>query len=84
MRSVTARAPGRRWGWAIASLAPAVVGACTGQTLTLGRSAPGRYHFEVPQLVAELRSDARTDNPTLTADLLEIFFTSDRSGNKKK
>ena len=80
MRSVTARARWRRWAWAIASLAPAVVGACTGQTLTLGNSVPSRYHFEAPQLVAELRSDARTDNPTLTADLLEIFFTSDRNG----
>ena len=26
-----------------------------------------------------MRSPARTDNPTLTADLLEIYFTSDRS-----
>jgi hypothetical protein len=32
--------------------------------------------------VTELRSDNRTDNPTLTADLLEIYFTTDRtSGN---
>jgi hypothetical protein len=56
--------------------------ACTGQTLTLGNKAPPPYTFEVPQIVSELRSDVRTDNPTLTADLLEIYFTSERvSGN---
>ncbi len=43
---------------------------------------PRRYHFDPPRLVTELRSDApvRTDNPTLTADLLEIYFTTDRGG----
>jgi hypothetical protein len=67
---------------AIAALASLGLAACTGQTLDLGDGAPRPYHFEIPQLVTELRSDAaRTDNPTLTADLLEIFFTSDRSGN---
>jgi hypothetical protein len=33
-------------------------------------------------MVAELASPSRTDNPTLTGDLLEIYFTTDRvSGN---
>lgn len=76
-------APTARPGpWAIATLV-VTASACTGRTLALGDSAPRPYHFEVPQIVGELRSDtARTDNPTLTADLLEIFFTSDRlSGN---
>jgi len=68
--------------WAIATCASLGAGACSGQTLTLGNKDPRPYHFEVPQLVMELRSDFRTDNPTLTADLLEIFFTSERdSGN---
>ena len=69
--------------WAIATLAAAAaVAGCSGQTLTLGSSNPRRYHFDAPPLVTELRSDApaRTDNPTLTADLLEIYFTSDRGG----
>ena len=68
---------------AIAALvAAAGTAGCTGRTLTLGDRDPRPYHFEVPQVITELRSDARTDNPTLTADLLEIFFTSDRtSGN---
>jgi len=81
MGSGTSPARSARWPWAIAALAPAALAACSGQTLTLGRFAPASYRFEVPQLVAELRTDMRTDNPTLTADLLEIFFTSDRSGN---
>lgn len=55
---------------------------CAGPTVTLGDSSPRPYHFEPPILVGELASPSQTDNPTLTADLREIFFTSDRdSGN---
>jgi len=70
--------------WAIAAVAPiawAAAGGCNGKTLALGDSMPRPYHFEAPQVIPELRSDMRTDNPTLTADQLEIYFTSDRSGN---
>jgi hypothetical protein len=68
--------------WAIAALAAAAPVSCTGKTLALGSNVWRPYHFEVPQLVTELHSDNRTDNPTLTADLLEIYFTTDRtSGN---
>ena len=57
--------------------------ACTaGKTVSLGDMNPVPYHFETPVLVAELASPSRTDNPTLTGDLLEIYFTTDRvSGN---
>jgi hypothetical protein len=57
--------------------------ACTaGKTVSLGNVNPVPYHFETPVPVAELSSPARTDNPTLTGDLLEIYFTTDRvSGN---
>lgn len=34
----------------------------------------------VPMLVAELSSPGADDDPTLTADLLEIYFASDRAG----
>jgi WD40-like Beta Propeller Repeat len=58
------------------------IASCGGRTLSLGDKNPRRYHFDPPQIVAELASNARTDNPTLTADLLEIYFTTDRvSGN---
>ena len=76
------RPPRRAAPLGIAAAAAAAVAACNGQTLTLGNRTPAPYHFEVPQIVAELRSDVRTDNPTLTGDLLEIYFTSERlSGN---
>ena len=53
-----------------------------GQTVSLGDSSPVPYHFDAPVLVPELASPSRTDNPTLTGDLLEIYFTTDRvSGN---
>lgn len=57
--------------------------ACTGgKTVTLGHDMPVPYHFDTPVLVPELASPSRTDNPTLTGDLLEIYFTTDRvSGN---
>ncbi len=52
-----------------------------GRVVTLGDGSPRPYHFDAPKLVAEIAAPAdRTDNPTLTGDLLEIFFTSDRAG----
>ena len=56
---------------------------CTaGKTVSLGHEMPVPYHFDTPVLVPELASPSRTDNPTLTGDLLEIYFTTDRvSGN---
>jgi hypothetical protein len=57
--------------------------ACTRSTLVvLGQISPPPYHFDAPVMVTELASPSRTDNPTLTGDLLEIYFTTDRvSGN---
>jgi WD40-like Beta Propeller Repeat len=71
--------------WAIATLAAIgslAAAACTGKTHDLGDNPPRAYHFETPEIVAELAffPFARTDNPTLTADRLEIYFTSDRAG----
>ena len=69
---------------AIALVALAIsLTACTKSTLVvLGQSSPVPYHFDTPVLVTELASPSRTDNPTLTGDLLEIYFTTDRvSGN---
>jgi WD40 repeat protein len=77
---LSVRSAGRSALWAVAALAVAPA-ACTGQTLALGAGAPRPYHFEAPQLVPELATDVRSDNPTLTADLLEIYFTSERAGN---
>jgi hypothetical protein len=70
-----------RAGWAGLAIALAASG-CARETIVLGDSAPKPYHFAAAQLVTELAALSRTDNPTLTADLREIFFTSDRvSGN---
>jgi hypothetical protein len=55
--------------------------ACGGGVAVLGDAAPRRYHFGPPQVVAELSDGSKNDNPTLSADLLELAFTSDRSGN---
>jgi hypothetical protein len=68
----------------VALIALAICSAsCTaGKTVSLGHDMPVPYHFDTPVLVPELASPSRTDNPTLTGDLLEIYFTTDRvSGN---
>ncbi|HVY38389.1 MAG TPA: hypothetical protein VHM31_10650 [Polyangia bacterium] len=71
-----------RAAWAALAIALAACGGCDGKTVVLGDSSPRPYHFEPPQPIAELAAPFRTDNPTLTADLREIFFTTDRvSGN---
>ncbi len=72
------RGPGVTCGM-FPAIAAALCAACTGQTVSLGDKEPRPYHFETPKLVPELASTARTDNPTLTADLMEIYFTSDRT-----
>jgi hypothetical protein len=66
-----------------ACLLPVLACACSGgKVVALGSSSPIPYHFDAPVLVPELASASRTDNPTLTGDLLEIYFTTDRvSGN---
>lgn len=52
---------------------------CSGATIVLGDRDPPRYRFGTPAVVAELADPAKTDNPSLTGDMLEIFFTSERS-----
>jgi Tol biopolymer transport system component len=54
--------------------------ACSGDLVVLGEAAPPEFHFGTPQRIAELSSPAKTDNPCLTGDLLEIYFTSERDG----
>lgn len=65
-----------------ALLAPlcAVLHGCGGDVLTLGRSEPALPTFGEPtNLALQLgSSEDNEDNPSLTADLLQIFFTSNR------
>lgn len=54
---------------------------CDGQLVTLGQKPLPEFHFGPAQIVAELASPDKTENPTLTGDLLEIYFSSSREGN---
>jgi Tol biopolymer transport system component len=67
---------------ALARLVPALFAlACSdGRLVVLGDRDPPRWRFDPPELVGELSVPAKTDNPSLTADMLEIFFTSEREG----
>ncbi len=53
-----------------------VLAACSGDVLPLGARAPLPYHFGEPQRLANLEVGPKLDNPTLTADLLELCFTA--------
>jgi Tol biopolymer transport system component len=55
--------------------------ACSGgELLVLGDRDPPVYEFDAPEVVPLLSAPARCDNPSLTADQLEIYFTSERAG----
>lgn len=67
---------------------------CDSELVTLGRiprGDPGSstggagsepvFRFGAPLLVANIQSSDKDDNPTLTSNLLEIYFTSTRGGN---
>src|SRR5688572_17089779 len=71
-----------------------LVTGCDSELVTLGRiprqdpggstggaSSEPVFRFSEPVLVAGLQSPVKDDNPTLTADLREIYFTSTREGN---
>ena len=64
---------------------------CDSELVTLGRlpgegpsgppvAEPG-YRFAEPVILTALESAGKDDNPTLTADLLEVYFLSTREGD---
>lgn len=65
------------------ALTPFVGPACSaGERVSLGRGEAGATRWAEPQRIAELVSDEVDDNPTLTGDLCEIYFTSRRDGGQ--
>jgi hypothetical protein len=62
---------------ACSAIAVALCG-CHGEIVTIGEKPAPTYHCGPPRLVVELATYARTNNATLTEDLLEIYFTSTR------
>jgi hypothetical protein len=54
----------------------AVLVACGGDTVSLGQREPVPFHFGEPKLVTELAAIGSSENPTLTADELELYFSS--------
>ncbi len=73
-----------RWLGAAWGLSLALGGAaCGDQQVVVGVLAPGRPRFTAPERVATLNDDvARDEDPTLTGDLLEIHFMSERGANR--
>jgi hypothetical protein len=54
---------------------------CGGTSVSLGDARPPLYHFGKPRLVSELDASFPNENPTLTGDLLELWFNSNRTPN---
>jgi hypothetical protein len=56
---------------------------CDGAVVDLGDPRPPPYRFGTPRLLTELGTTTYSNqNPTLTADLLELYFTSNRGDTK--
>lgn len=66
---------------AIATGCALALAGCRGEVVTIGEKPEPTFHCVTPRLVLELAAYARTNNATLTADLLEIYFTSTRDDN---
>jgi hypothetical protein len=66
----------------LALVLPLLAASCAdGRVLVLGQSAPDPWQFSEPRLLESLTSPANTDNPSASGDLLELYFTSQRTGN---
>jgi len=66
----------------LALLLPLMAAACgDDRILVLGQSTPEPWQFSEPRILEALAAPSKTDNPSVTADLLELYFTSERSGN---
>jgi len=66
---------------ATAAVASAFAAGCGDAVIVIADRAPRPYVIGAPRLVAGLSDGSKNDNPTLTDDLLEIVFSSDRSGD---
>ena len=60
-------------------IACAIAAGCGGTVVDIGDPKPPPYRFDAPRLLAELDTTTYANqNPTLTGDLLDIYFTSNR------
>ena len=76
-RILLARLAGRQ----LALVVPLLAAGCgDGRVWVLGQSEPRGWQFGEARPLLALASPAKTDNPTLSADLLELYFTSERAG----
>jgi hypothetical protein len=64
----------------LATAASLAAGCAGGARVHLGDPSPPLPRFDTPHILSELDSSFENDNPTLTADLLELYFTSNRDG----
>ena len=64
---------------AICCAIAAGIAGCGGTVVDLGDPRPPPYRFGMPRLLSELDTTYSNQNPTLTGDLLDLFFTSNRS-----
>jgi hypothetical protein len=58
----------------------ALLGCGDDQLITLGSTAPDPLFYDAGRSVGVINGEANDDQPTLTEDLLEIYFSSQRPG----
>jgi len=73
-----------RWASFGAAMTPLVLWiGCSTDVLNLGKATVIPFSFDPPVLVSELvATGEKSSNPTLTGDLLEIYFTSSRNSEQ--
>jgi hypothetical protein len=67
-----------RYSGRVVVLLGAVSASCDGAVVSLGDAQPPLYHFGTPHPLTELNTIYANENPTLTGDLMELWFNSNR------
>jgi len=68
-------------GWAVFWTFCGATGGGCGKTVLQVGPPPSSYQFGTPRVLSELDTSYANQNPTLTADLLEMVFTSGRASD---
>jgi hypothetical protein len=71
----------RAFALLLAALGAIATVGCGGTTVSLGDSVPPLFHFGPARPLTELDTSYANENPTLTGDLLELWFNSNRGPN---
>jgi len=81
LRRIFIRVTFRALALTVCGVACCAMGASCGRTVLEVGVPQSTYQFGTPRLLSELDTSYANQNPTLTGDLLELFFTSGRASD---